>query len=250
MLSAITITFNNHSELLGTIDSLAGVNVQHVIVNGGNDPETINLLKSSSAVSISEKDHGISDAFNKGLSLASGDAVVFINSGDILIDKKYYDEAMDYLSSNQEVDFIYADICFIDQYSGEIRVRSNNPFPHMPFLHPTLIVRKSAIEKVGKFDLNLKIAMDLDFAYRLVKLGYKGHYIPRMVVKMDGQGVSSKHNWRNFKEIIKVISKNHDWSLRSINFLLRNFTLLLLKKLILKLGGSSILGWYRKKRYS
>lgn len=248
MISIVTVTFNNYDELILTLSSLPS-SVESVVVNGGDCERTKNYLLTYKGKSITEKDRGISDGFNKGFKLASGDYIVYVNSGDKVIDQEYFIEAEEMLNSRPELDFVYADINFIDQFAGEIRVRSINNFPHMPYLHPTLIVRKSLMERIGLFNLEYKNAMDLDFAYRLIKSGAKGHYIPRMVVKMDGQGVSSQNYIRGFKEVVRIIFRNRDYSPRSISFIVKRVLSLLGKVLLLKLGGSKILGLYRSIRY-
>lgn len=97
--------------------------------------------------------------------------------------------------------------------------------------------------------MNLKIAMDLDFAYRLVKLNTKGYYIPEMVVKMDGKGISSTKYLETYLEVSKVVFKNKDFSVRSVWFLVIKLLTLAAKVGILKLRGEKLLGWYRKRRY-
>jgi glycosyltransferase involved in cell wall biosynthesis len=249
MLSVITVTFNNFSELEDTLNSLPEVGIESVVVNGGSCEKTKALLSTRRGPSVSENDKGISDAFNKGFKLAIGEYITYLNSGDVLIDKNYYKEAQDFLSSHSDIDFVYADICFVDQFAGEIRVKSNQPLPHMPFLHPTLILRRSVMEEAGLFSLDYKIAMDLDFVYRLLKLGAKGHYFPRMVVKMDGTGVSSKNFIRSYKEVFKIAVSNKDYSLRALTFFAKNGLKLGAKLLLLKSGGDTLLGKYRQNRY-
>jgi GT2 family glycosyltransferase len=248
-LSVITITFNNFDELKASLNSLEDLGVESVIVNGGNCQKTITYLAQGSHKSLTEKDHGISDAFNKGFRLSNGEYITFLNSGDVLLDKTYYSEAVEFLDTHPDFDFVYADIQFIDQFAGPIRICSGNRFPAMPFLHPTLIVRRKKMEEVGLFNLDYKIAMDLDFAYRLVKSGAKGHYIPRMVVEMDGQGVSSKQFTKAYREVFRVAMANKDFSFRSCTFFLVRGIALLGKIVLLKTGMAKSVTWYRQKRY-
>lgn len=249
-LSVVTITFNNFDELLETCNSLKGILfIEHCVINGGSCSKTLNFLTNHPGPSISEKDNGISDAFNKGFKLSTGEFITYLNSGDILISQDYYKDAIEAFASDPELDFVYADICYKDKYAGHIRVRSNNPLPSMPYLHPTLIVRKNIMKKTGLFSREYKIAMDLDFAYRLMSGGFKGLYIPRMVVEMDGEGVSSKNYIRGYSEVIKIILRNRDFSYRSLKFILVRSIAMLAKILLLKLRGDLILTLYRKKRY-
>lgn len=249
MISIVTITFNNHDELMNTIDSIQGVSeIESVVINGGSSTETVKFLQSYSGKSISEKDRGISDAFNKGLRNSGGDAILFLNSGDTLIDKTYIEEA-NKLLKNPEIDFIYADIIFEDPSIGDILLKSNRKLPNMPFNHPTLIVRKEVFEKAGEFDLNFKIAMDLDFVYRMLKVTHKGHYIPRAVVKMDGRGVSSSQHLKVLKERKAVIIKNRDFSLRTKVVILKQFSNLQIKNFLKVIGLQSAINFYRKLKF-
>jgi glycosyltransferase involved in cell wall biosynthesis len=249
MLSVITITYNNFTELKATLDSLKDRPLESIVINGGNCPETKSFLESFTGSSLSESDEGISDAFNKGLDLSTGAYVTFLNSGDILIDTSYYSEALNIFKTRPEIDFVYADIEFNDIYAGPIRVNSGKTLPHMPFVHPTLIVRRDLFKKIGEFDVSLKIAMDLDFVYRMLRLGSRGQHIPRMVVRMDGTGISSTNPIAVFREIFFVILKNKDFSLRSFFFLLTKGIALFFKLLILAFKGESILRLYRIRKY-
>jgi GT2 family glycosyltransferase len=249
MISVITITFNNFKELSDTLESVSDDEIESVVINGGSCIETRQFL-TNYGVSVSEKDDGISDAFNKGFLKSTGDLITYLNSGDVLLDKTYYQEAQKIFENDTDIDFVYADISYEDTYAGQIRVRSNQSFPCMPYLHPTLIVKRRTFEKVGMFDKSFAIAMDLDFAYRLINSGAKGHYIPKMVIQMDGGGVSSSNFHKTYYETVRVIFKNGDYSIRSLIYIFKTGVFLILKMLLLKTGGGKILGIYRKKRFS
>lgn len=249
-VSVVTITFNNFEELRETLEAIQGQDVESVVINGGNCPETIKFLQHYEGISVSEKDRGISHAFNKGFLKCSGKYITYLNSGDTLIDKSYYVDAAVIFEANPSIDFVYADISYIDTYAGKIRTCSDKFFPNMPYLHPTLIVRREIFESVGMFDETFKIAMDLDFAYRLIRSGAKGHYISRMVIQMDGRGISSSNFKITYYETIRTIIKNGDYSIRSFIYILKTGIFLILKLSLLKMKGGKLLGFYRKKTSS
>ena len=90
MLSIITVTYNNFDDLYRTLNSLNEVEgIEKVVVNGGECHKTKEYLSAFDGIAISEPDKGISDAFNKGVSHANGENVMFLNSGDILLSTDY-----------------------------------------------------------------------------------------------------------------------------------------------------------------
>src|SRR6476469_4711224 len=122
MISVVTITYNNFSELQKTVESLAPVRdrIEHIVVNGGQCGQTKEYLGQYECKSISEPDRGISDAFNKGVRMATGSGVVFLNSGDVLIHPEYLEWAESQLASK---DFTFSDILFDDAGGGIIRLK-------------------------------------------------------------------------------------------------------------------------------
>jgi GT2 family glycosyltransferase len=249
-ISIITITYNNYDELLLTLDSLSGLKShESIVINGGSCPLTRTFLQNVDCKSISEIDDGISDAFNKGFCISSGEYVTFLNSGDVMIDSHYYADALKIFELDPSIAFIYADLYFLDKIAGPIRLKSGRALPYMPFLHPTLVVRRDLIHKIGLFDRNYKIAMDLDFAYRLVRSGARGYYIPRMVVRMDGEGVSSTQHVKHYIEVFSVILKNKDYSIRGIIYIIGRAIILGLKMVVIKIGAVSFIKRYRTFRY-
>ena len=86
MISIITVTYNNFDDLYRTLNSLEKIDgIEKVVVNGGDCAKTKEYLSDFDGISISEPDKGISDAFNKGVSRANGDNLMFLNSGDCLL---------------------------------------------------------------------------------------------------------------------------------------------------------------------
>lgn len=219
IIDVVTITFNNFDELISTVNSLQNVKgINQIVINGGKCIKTLNYLNSSKIDSLSEPDRGISDAFNKGVHKSKNEFLTFLNSGDILLDKNYYLNALEVFNTHPEIDYIYSNIIIDHSIHGKMLVQPNpdTTFTKMPFPHPSLIVRKSVFKNVGLFDLDLKIAMDYDFAIRLISFGYKGyHFSSQPVVLMDGSGVSSNQGINGQKERIYVLRKYDKLGIKS-----------------------------------
>jgi len=220
LLSIITITFNNFEELLNTVESLRDLDdFEHIIINGGSCPQTSEFLKGYSGKTVSEPDFGISDAFNKGIKYSQGEAVLMLNSGDLLIDKTYPKKTINILHEHPEIDFIHADLIFEDSLIGPYIMRplrtQNNLHPNigrgMPYRHQSMVVRKSIYDKVGLFNLEY-ICSDYDWVCRWELISKtsngKAYYLRGdPVVKMDGAGISSVQEGKIIGEAIKIIAK-------------------------------------------
>ena len=228
LLSIVTITFNNFDELLKTVESVKNLKFcEHLIINGGKCQNTLEFLQSFSGKSISEPDQGISDAFNKGIKLSQGSAVILLNSGDILLDQTYPEKALHILKVHQEVDFVHANELYDDIMIGEFVMRplrkQNNLYPNigkgMPYRHQTMVVRKTVYEKVGLFDLKY-VTSDYDWICRwensCIKIIGSAYYLQgNPVVKMDGGGISSTQENKIILEAIQIIKQRN----RNLSFL-------------------------------
>ena len=210
-VSIVTLTFNNYEELRYTLQSVPQwPEVESVVVNGGSCQQTKQFLDNEHVgISLSESDQGISDGFNKGVALSTGTYIMLLNSGDILIDPAYLKEVISYLDEHPEIGICHADMYFLHPEKGKTYHPPKRRFPGMPYNHPTMIVRKQTYIEVGKFNLDYKYTMDLDWVSRASKLGVRDHYFPKAVVEMDGDGVSTTQEGKSMMEAMKVSLKNN-----------------------------------------
>jgi GT2 family glycosyltransferase len=254
MISIITITFNDFSGLKKTLSSIpANDFIESILINGGSDKATIDFLSSYKGKVISEKDEGIADAFNKGIANSSGDAIIFLNSGDELMETGYLKEAHEILKRSEEIDFVHSNLILIDSIGTELYMKPSfcNLGRGLPYLHPTMIVRRSVFNQIGLFNKDFKIAMDFDFVVRLVKKGFNGVYISdKAVVKMDGSGVSVEKELDAIKECYKSLKKNNLLNLKNSFGLMVRVVLFLLRKLMITIGLGGLLRNLKKKKHS
>jgi glycosyltransferase involved in cell wall biosynthesis len=254
MISIITITYNNFKELKRTLSSIPDYDfIESVVINGGSDDASKEYLSSHHGKVINEKDEGIADAFNKGIKYSSGDAIMFLNSGDEIIEAAYLKEAEELLKKNNTVDFIHSNLVVTDQTGLELYMKP--PFCNLgrglPYLHPTMIVRKSVFEQIGFFNKNYKIAMDFDFVVRLVKKGYNGFYLKdNYVVKMEGTGLSVEREFEAIKECCKSLQENKFLNLQNSVGLSIRITLYFMRKMMVVLGLDSILRELKMRKHS
>ena len=267
LLSIVTITFNNFDELLHTVESVKDLKCcEHLIINGGKCQKTLEFLQSFSGKSISEPDQGISDAFNKGIKLSQGSAVILLNSGDILLDQTYPEKALHILKEHPEVDFVHANELYDDAMIGEFVMRplrkQNNLYPNigkgMPYRHQTMVVRKTVYEKVGLFDLKY-VTSDYDWICRwensCIKISESAYYLQgNPVIKMDGGGISSTQEGKVILEAIQIIrqyNKNKRFIEKIISYTaLMNRLVLFFGRLFLqKLGFINVLAKMKLRKY-
>ncbi len=200
-ISIITITYNSEKTVEDTICSilsqnLQGIELEYIIVDGKSIDGTLKIVekyKSKIAKVISEKDRGISDAFNKGIKMATGEIIGIINSDDMLLPnalqtlKSYYEPEVDvYFGNGQRL--------YSNGTTKEYRANSNlNLLKKGMYLdHPSVFVRKSAYEKYGYFDIHLKCVMDRDLLLRMYLSGAKFKYIDSELTIFRDGGMSNK----------------------------------------------------------
>ncbi len=253
MISIITITYNNSEELVRTINSIPkGVFIESVIINGGTCERTRVFLQSYQGIVVNEKDEGIADAFNKGVKKSSGKYIMFLNSGDELIDKSYLKKAIDFLDVNPQFSFVHSNLILIDK-SGEklyMRPPMKNLGRGMPYLHPTMLFRRDVFDKIGLFNTNLKIAMDYDFIVRMKKAGLKGFYFNEIFsVKMDGTGKSINQESEALKECYKVLNENNILTIENLSGFAVRYFLFLIRRFMSAAGLNKILIKMKKNKH-
>jgi glycosyltransferase involved in cell wall biosynthesis len=218
-VSIITVCYNSSKTILDTINSVNSQSypeIEHIFVDGlssDNTVEIINLNSQTKNVVISEKDNGLYDAINKGISIATGDVIGFLHSDDLLASSSIILDLMTEMKS-KKLDGIYGDLEYVDKYDTNkiIRYWKSCEFRSvilkqgwMP-AHPTLFLKKQVYDKHGVFNTSYKIAADYDFMLRILKdnnLNYG--YLPKVITKMRVGGASN----RSLKNIIQKTREDY-----------------------------------------
>lgn len=210
-VTLITVALNacrTLEQTLASIHSQTFADLEHVVVDGGSDDGTLELLRARLRPQdywISEPDRGISDAFNKGVALAAGDLIQFVNADDWLSPDQV-EVAVRGLASTG-ADFVFGDVIFYRAGRPDFRYVGEPNYAkairrRMPALnHATALVRRDAFERVGLFDLRYRCAMDYDWFLRLHLAGGRGVYLPALVGHMNHDGVSNAAYLRTSREV-------------------------------------------------
>lgn len=211
-ISIITITYNSGKTLEKTIKSIESQSykdIEYLIIDGGSTDNTIDIIKKYENVVtkwISEPDKGISDAFNKGINMATGDLIGLINSDDILYKEALYNIVENY---DENIDIFYGDKIVID---NNISSRSYQKALSLdmikyslPFCHQSCFIRKSCYKKFGLYSMDYKYCMDFDLILKMYKGGSKFKYIEYPISEFAFGGASD--SYEALKEVYNISIK-------------------------------------------
>lgn len=222
-ISIITISFNANNTIektLNSINSQSYSNIEHIIVDGGSIDGTIEICNSFSHISkiISEPDNGVYDAFNKGLKLATGDIIGFLNADDVFCNENSIQDIVDAFSIN-ETDIVYGNLDYVNKEGKVIRNWISRPYEKglvkkawMP-AHPTFYCKKEVYDHLGGYNDSFKIAGDFELCLRFLEINnIPSFYLNKKIVKMLVGGISNsglKSKLTIFKEELRAFKINN-----------------------------------------
>ena len=225
-VSIVTTAYNSGKTIKRTIESVLNQShpdIEYWIIDGASSDQTTDIIRSYEPFFngrlhwISEKDEGIYDAMNKGVSRCTGDVIGILNSDDFFTSNDVISLMTNHFTDN--LDAVYGDVHFIKQDNLHRIVRYYSGKPFRPWMirfgfippHPSLYIKRTIYEKYGLYDTSYHISADVDLIARLSyvhKINMK--YIPMDFVTMLMGGESTK-NWKNrwigTKEDLKACKK-------------------------------------------
>lgn len=226
-ISLITVTLNSEESIRLTIDSLnrQSETFEYIIIDGGSQDRTIDELNryKGKKILISEEDDGISDAFNKGIKYANNEYILLLNAGDVL-EVDSLDVYFSAIDEYPDADVFYGDLKYFsdDNTNGYIeKPNINNIWKFMSIYHPGMLVKKTAYEKIGGYNLDYKYAMDSEWIHRAIKNGLMFQNIPDVLARMGLGGKSDKYFYFSLIEFCRSSMIHGPSTIKPLYYLVR-----------------------------
>lgn len=213
-LSVITVVFNEVETIERTIKSVisqGSIDIEYIVIDGGSDDGTVEIIKRyDSYISwwISERDKGIYDAMNKGIRVATGEWISFLNGNDW-----YKANAIERIrlyagSSKALLLYGYVDSIKDNRFDGYIGIsKPANPeelYLNNLYCHQGLFIKRELFEKFGLYDTQYKVFADHDWLLRVHECGYDPQIMGFTVASFTRGGVSSIHYESDEDQVIMI----------------------------------------------
>jgi glycosyltransferase involved in cell wall biosynthesis len=217
-LTVITIVYNNVHDIERTVLSVLNQsyeNIEYLLIDGASNDGTLEILKQYEGRIgrlVSEKDKGIYDAMNKGLSLATGDYVLFMNSGDEI----YASDTVEKIFATQpDADIYYGETEMFDENWNSLGQRRHRTPEHftwrdfkfgMSISHQAIYIRRALTEP---YDLNYQLSSDIDWIIKAAKKAKNIVNVRMYVAKYLMGGMSKKKHRQSLAERFNIFSKHY-----------------------------------------
>lgn len=203
-ISLITVCYNSESTITDTLKSVSGQtygDIEHIIVDGGSSDSTMLLVSTYGervVKTISEKDEGIYDAYNKGIKLATGEIIGFINSDDFYSSTGVIEKVMSCFN-DPSIEACHANLVYVNPINTDVGERFWKSWAfHQGDLerglipaHPTVFFHRNVYERFGVFDPQFKLVADHELLLRMFYTNkVKSIYVNETWVRMRSGGAT------------------------------------------------------------
>jgi glycosyltransferase involved in cell wall biosynthesis len=221
--SIITVTYNAEKVLEDTIQSVIFQtyrNVEYIIVDGASKDHTLEIVnKYHNRINkvISEPDKGLYDAMNKGIQLATGDYLCFLNAGDKFHDSETLQKIVHTLKGQELPDVIYGETAIVDEEGHFLHMRRLSAPAHLnwkSFKQGMLVChqaffanRELAINHL--YDLQYRFSADFDWCIRIMKKAKCLHNTRLTLIDYLNEGMTTKNHKASLKERFCIMAKHY-----------------------------------------
>ena len=223
--SVITVTYNAGKVLEDTIQSVVFQtyrNVEYIIVDGNSKDNTLEIVdKYRNRISqvISEPDKGLYDAMNKGIQLATGDYLCFLNAGDEFHDNETLQKIVHTLKGKELPDVIYGETAIVDEEGHFLHMRRLSAPQTLTWksfkqgmlvCHQAFFARRElAIDNL--YDLRYRFSADFDWCIRIMKRAKHLHNTKLTLIDYLNEGMTTQNHKASLKERFRIMVKHYGW---------------------------------------
>ena len=220
--SIITVTYNAASEIEPTLQSVIAqtyTNYEYLLIDGGSKDDTVAKAKASGiefAHIVSEPDKGLYDAMNKGIALATGDYLCFLNAGDSFCSADTLQTIVDAIAGEDELPgVLYGETAEVNEQREFVRMRrlqAPDKLTWRSFRHGMLVCHQAFYARrdlAPMYDLKYRLSGDVDWCIKVMKRASKLVKVDAVVVNYLQNGLSLKHHRASLKERFWIMSKHY-----------------------------------------
>lgn len=241
--SLITVTYNAGAVLEDTIQSIITQtykNVEYILIDGASTDNTMRIIeryRDHIHTVVSEPDQGLYDAMNKGLSLATGDYVCFLNAGDCLHEDDTLLGMVHSVAASHEApcppDVLYGDTALVDSEGHFLRMRRLTPPEHLTwksFRHGMLVCHQAFFARraiAPHYDLRYRFSADFDWCIRVMKQARYLHNTHLTLVDYLDEGLTTRNHRASLIERFHIMCRHYGTVptvMRHLWFALRTLT--------------------------
>jgi glycosyltransferase involved in cell wall biosynthesis len=220
--SVITVTYNAGKVLEDTILSVISQtyhHVEYVIIDGGSKDNTLSLVdkyRTNIHVFVSEPDKGLYDAMNKGMALATGDYICFLNAGDSFHEDDTLQQIVhSMIESAQLPDVVYGETALVDSRRHFVRMRrlaAPEILTWKRFKQGMLVCHQAFIAKrtlSEPYDLQYRFSADFDWCIRVMKKANTLHNTHLVLIDYLDEGMTTQNRKASLKERFHIMAKHY-----------------------------------------
>lgn len=224
LFSIITVTYHAESVLEETILSVVSQtyhNIEYIIVDGASKDRTLSIVnkyRDKIQAVVSEPDKGLYDAMNKGLKMAKGEYVCFLNAGDTFHEDDTLQLIVHQLNkSNVLPDVIYGETALVDVQRHFVRMRRlqiPDTLNWKSFRQGMLVCHQAFIAKralAETYDLNYRFSADFDWCIRVMKKASLLHNTRLTLIDYLDEGMTTKNRKASLKERFRIMAKHYGY---------------------------------------
>lgn len=221
--SIITVTYNAEATVEDTIQSVIAQTYRHIeyiVIDGASKDRTLSIVekyRDSITHLVSEPDKGLYDAMNKGIRLATGDYLCFLNAGDSFHEDDTLQQMVHTLKGGELPDVLYGETALVDHEGHFLRLRRLSA-PEvltwksfrqgMLVCHQAFFAKRSLVED---YDPAYRFSADFDWCIRVMKKARTLHNTHLLIIDYLQEGMTTQNRKASLKERFRIMAKHYGW---------------------------------------
>lgn len=219
--SVITVCYNAEALIEDTIQSVISQtyhHIEYIIVDGASTDGTLAIVRRYErhiTHIVSEPDKGLYDAMNKGIALATGDYLCFLNAGDSFHEDDTLQQMVHTLHDDELPDVLYGETALVNREGHFLRMRRLSAPEHLTWrsfrqgmlvCHQAFFARRDLVEP---YDTRYRFSADFDWCIRVMKKAHVLHNTHLTVVDYLSEGLTTQNHKASLKERFRIMAKHY-----------------------------------------